>query len=72
MINIATIPMIFNLVGYLLGTMHMGVKDASTTATNFFAALCFFSFLGAFVSDSYIKCFYTIIIFAPIEIVASI
>ncbi|CAN6335841.1 unnamed protein product [Urochloa humidicola] len=68
MINIATIPMLFNLVSYLLGTMHMGVKDASTTATNFFGALCFFSVVGAFVSDSYIKCFYTILIFAPIEI----
>ncbi|KAF8725408.1 hypothetical protein HU200_019927 [Digitaria exilis] len=68
MVNIATIPMIFNLVSYLLETMHMGVKDASTTATNFFGTLCFFSFLGAFISDSYIKCFYTILIFAPIEI----
>ncbi|KAF8768541.1 hypothetical protein HU200_007522 [Digitaria exilis] len=49
----------------------MGVKDASTTATNFFGTLCFFSFLGAFISDSYIKCFYTILIFAPIEIMAT-
>ncbi|KAF8657993.1 hypothetical protein HU200_059453 [Digitaria exilis] len=46
----------------------MGVKDASTTSTNFFGAICFFSFLGAFVSDSYIKRFYTILVFAPIEI----
>ncbi|CAL4911095.1 unnamed protein product [Urochloa decumbens] len=68
MINIATIPMLFNLVSYLLGTMHMGIKDASTTATNFLGALCFFSVVGAFISDSYIKCFYTILIFAPIEI----
>ncbi|RCV15875.1 hypothetical protein SETIT_3G093300v2 [Setaria italica] len=68
MANIANIPVILNLVSYLLGTMHMGVKDASTTSTNFFGAICFFSFLGAFVSDSYIKRFYTILIFAPIEI----
>ncbi|PAN16460.1 hypothetical protein PAHAL_3G062500 [Panicum hallii] len=68
MANIANIPMILNLVSYLHGTMHMGVKDASTTSTNFFGAICFFSFLGAFVSDSYIKRFYTILIFAPIEI----
>jgi hypothetical protein len=57
-----------NLVTYLLGTMHMDVKDASTTSTNFFGAICFFSFLGAFISDSYVKRFYTILIFAPIEI----
>jgi len=68
MANIANIPMILNLVSYLHGTMHMGVKDASTTSTNFFGAICFFSFLGAFVSDSYLKRFYTILIFAPIEI----
>ncbi|CAD6267969.1 unnamed protein product [Miscanthus lutarioriparius] len=68
MSNMANIPMIMNLVTYLHGTMHMDVKDASTTSTNFFGAICFFSFLGAFISDSYIKRFYTILIFAPIEI----
>ncbi|KAL6642414.1 hypothetical protein ACP70R_020595 [Stipagrostis hirtigluma subsp. patula] len=68
MANIANIPLILNLVSYLHGTMHMGIKDASTTSTNFFGAICFFSFLGAFISDSYIKRFYTILIFAPIEI----
>ncbi|RLM99111.1 protein NRT1/ PTR FAMILY 4.3-like [Panicum miliaceum] len=72
MINIATIPMLFNLVSYLIGTMHMSIKDASTTATNFFGALFFFSFLGAFVSDSYINRFYTILTFAPIEITTSV
>ena len=72
MANIANIPMILNLVSYLHGTMHMGVKDASTTSTNFFGAICFFSFLGAFVSDSYLKRFYTILIFAPIEIMVSL
>jgi len=68
MANISNIPLILNLVSYLHGTMHMGVKDASTTSTNFFGAICFFSLLGAFISDSYIKRFYTILIFAPIEI----
>ncbi|KAL6642413.1 hypothetical protein ACP70R_020594 [Stipagrostis hirtigluma subsp. patula] len=70
--NIANVPMILNLVNYLLGTMHMSIKDASTTSTNFFGAICFFSFLGAFISDSYIKRFYTILVFALIEIMASI
>ncbi|KAL6905872.1 hypothetical protein ACP4OV_003473 [Aristida adscensionis] len=68
MANIANIPMLLNLVSYLHGTMHMDIKDASTTSTNFFGAICFFSFLGAFISDSYIKRFYTILIFAPLEI----
>ena len=72
MANIANIPLILNLVSYLHGTMHMGVKDASTTSANFFGAICFFSFLGAFVSDSYIKRSYTMLIFAPIEIMVTI
>ncbi|TVU51465.1 hypothetical protein EJB05_02897, partial [Eragrostis curvula] len=65
MTNMGNIPTILNIVSFLHGTMHMGVADASTTATNFFGALCVFSFLGAFISDSYIKRFYTILIFAP-------
>jgi hypothetical protein len=72
MANISNIPLILNLVSYLHGTMHMGVKDASTTSTNFFGAICFFSLLGAFISDSYVKRFYTILIFAPIEIMVRI
>lgn len=68
MTNIGNIPTILNIVSYLHDTMHMGIADASTTATNFFGALCVFSFLGAFLSDSYIKRFYTILIFASVEI----
>uniref|UniRef100_A0A0D9XXY5 Major facilitator superfamily (MFS) profile domain-containing protein n=1 Tax=Leersia perrieri TaxID=77586 RepID=A0A0D9XXY5_9ORYZ len=72
MTNMGNIPTMLNIVSYLHGTMHMGIADASTTATNFYGAICVFSFLGAFISDSYIKRFYTILIFAPIEILASI
>lgn len=68
MTNIGNIPMLLNVVSYLHGKMHMDIADASTTATNFFGAVCVFTFLGAFVSDSYITRFYTILIFAPIEI----
>ncbi|XP_066359041.1 protein NRT1/ PTR FAMILY 4.3-like isoform X1 [Miscanthus floridulus] len=69
MTNIGNIPMLLNVVSYLHGKMHMGIADASTTATNFFGAICVFTFFGAFISDSYVKRFYTILIFAPIEIV---
>lgn len=71
MTNIGNIPMLLNVVSYLHGTMHMGIADASTTATNFFGAICVFSFFGAFISDSYNKRFYTILIFAPIEILVN-
>ncbi|KAG8051131.1 hypothetical protein GUJ93_ZPchr0009g2272 [Zizania palustris] len=68
MTNMGNIPSMLNIVSYLHGTMHMGIADASTTAANFYGAVCVFSFLGAFVSDSYVKRFYTILIFGPIEI----
>jgi hypothetical protein len=48
--------------------MHMGVAEASTTASNFFAALQMFSIPAAFLADSYIKRVYTVLIFGPIEI----
>ncbi|VAH31073.1 unnamed protein product [Triticum turgidum subsp. durum] len=60
-----------NLVTYLRGTMHMGVAEASTTASNFFAALQMFSIPAAFLADSYIKRFYTVLIFGPIEILVA-
>uniref|UniRef100_A0A453BPA3 Major facilitator superfamily (MFS) profile domain-containing protein n=1 Tax=Aegilops tauschii subsp. strangulata TaxID=200361 RepID=A0A453BPA3_AEGTS len=66
--NAANIANIMNLVTYLRGTMHMGVAEASTTASNFFAALQMFSIPAAFLADSYIKRFYTVLIFGPIEI----
>ncbi|CAN6330869.1 unnamed protein product [Urochloa humidicola] len=68
MTNIGNIPMLLNIVSYLHGTMHMGIADASTTATNLYGAICVFTLFGAFISDSYITRFYTIIIFAAIEI----
>ncbi|CAN6349247.1 unnamed protein product [Urochloa humidicola] len=68
MTNIGNIPMLLNVVSYLHGTMHMGIADASTTATNLYGAICVFTLFGAFISDSYITRFYTILIFAAIEI----
>uniref|UniRef100_A0A453BPD6 Major facilitator superfamily (MFS) profile domain-containing protein n=1 Tax=Aegilops tauschii subsp. strangulata TaxID=200361 RepID=A0A453BPD6_AEGTS len=70
--NAANIANIMNLVTYLRGTMHMGVAEASTTASNFFAALQMFSIPAAFLADSYIKRFYTVLIFGPIEILGYI
>jgi len=48
--------------------MHMDVARASTMASNFFAALQMFSIPAAFLADSYVKRFYTVLIFGPIEI----
>uniref|UniRef100_A0A0E0MEQ0 Uncharacterized protein n=1 Tax=Oryza punctata TaxID=4537 RepID=A0A0E0MEQ0_ORYPU len=70
--NAPNIGNILNMVSYLRGTIHMGVAEASTTATNFFAALQVFSIPAALLADSYINRFYTILLFAPIEIIGYI
>jgi hypothetical protein len=66
--NAANIANILNLVSYLREEMHMDVAKASTIASNFFAALQMFSIPAAFLADSYVKRFYTVLIFGPIEI----
>ncbi|KAJ1258579.1 hypothetical protein BS78_10G086400 [Paspalum vaginatum] len=70
--NAANIANILNLVSYLRQEMHMDVARASTMASNFFAALQMFSIPAAFLADSYIKRFYTVLIFGPIEILGYI
>jgi peptide/histidine transporter 3/4 len=70
--NAANIANILNLVSYLRNEMHMDVARASTMASNFFAALQMFSIPAAFLADSYIKRFYTILIFGPIEILVQV
>nr|AAX92915.1 hypothetical protein LOC_Os11g18030 [Oryza sativa Japonica Group] len=67
--NAPNIANMMNMVSYLRGTMHMGVAQASTTASNYFAALQMFSIPAAFLADSYLKRFYTVLLFAPIEII---
>lgn len=68
MTNIAYVANIMNLVTYLRGTMHMGVADSSTTVTNFIGGTAGFALLGAFLSDSFITRFKTILIFGPFEV----
>ncbi|XP_035820736.1 peptide transporter PTR2 isoform X2 [Zea mays] len=70
--NVANIASILNLVSYLREEMHMDVARATTMASNFFAALQMFSIPAAFLADSYIKRFYTVLIFGPIEILGYI
>ena len=61
------VPILLNLVTYLRGTMHMGVSDSATTITNFIGATSGFSLIGAFLSDSYISCSKTMLLFGPLE-----
>lgn len=66
--NVANTANSMNMVSYLRGTMNMGVAAASTTTTIFVAVLQMFTIPAAFITDSYIKRFYIVLMFAPIEI----
>ncbi|XP_044948769.1 protein NRT1/ PTR FAMILY 4.5-like [Hordeum vulgare subsp. vulgare] len=70
--NVVNVANNMNMVSYLRGTMNMGVAAAATTSTNFLAALQMFTIPAAFLADSYIKRFYTVLIFAPVEILGYI
>ncbi|KAM3278091.1 hypothetical protein ACQJBY_045765 [Aegilops geniculata] len=70
--NVVNIANSMNMVSYLRGTMNMGVAAAATTSTNFVAALQMFTVPAAFLADSYVKRFYTVLIFAPVEILGYI
>lgn len=70
--NAANISTILNLVSYLRNEMHMDVGRASTMSSNFFAALHMFSIPAALLADSYVKCFYTVLIVCPIQILVQV
>ncbi|XP_020246085.1 protein NRT1/ PTR FAMILY 4.5-like isoform X3 [Asparagus officinalis] len=68
MTTTAYIPTSFNLVSYLHNTMHTGVAKSSTMTTNFAGFSYAFTLLGAFLSDSHISRFKTMLVFGPLEI----
>ncbi|XP_074580436.1 protein NRT1/ PTR FAMILY 4.3-like isoform X2 [Curcuma longa] len=50
--------------------MHEDIANSSTMINNLVGASCAFSLVGAFISDSYITRFKTILIFGPLEFMA--
>ncbi|KAL5204540.1 hypothetical protein ABZP36_009411 [Zizania latifolia] len=70
--NVSNIGNTTNIVSYLSGTMNMGVAAAATTSTTFVAVLQVFTVPAAFLADSYLKRVYTVLMFAPIEIMGYI
>uniref|UniRef100_A0A0D9XR70 Major facilitator superfamily (MFS) profile domain-containing protein n=1 Tax=Leersia perrieri TaxID=77586 RepID=A0A0D9XR70_9ORYZ len=70
--NVANIGNMTNIVSYLSGKMNMGVAAASTTSTSFVAMMQVFTIPAAFLADSYLKRVYTVLFFAPIQILGYI
>ncbi|KAK8962319.1 putative peptide/nitrate transporter [Platanthera guangdongensis] len=65
--NMAFVPNMMNLVTYLHDEMHTEIASSSTMVTNFIGTTSAFALLGAFLSDSYITRFKSILIFGPID-----
>uniref|UniRef100_A0A0D3HKK9 Major facilitator superfamily (MFS) profile domain-containing protein n=1 Tax=Oryza barthii TaxID=65489 RepID=A0A0D3HKK9_9ORYZ len=66
--NVSNIGNMTNIVSYLSVKMNMGVAAASTTSASFVAMMQVFTIPAAFLADSYLKRVYTVLFFAPIEI----
>ncbi|BAT13604.1 protein NRT1/ PTR FAMILY 4.5 [Oryza sativa Japonica Group] len=70
--NVSNIGNMTNIVSYLSVKMNMGVAAASTTSASFVAMMQVFTIPAAFLADSYLKRVYTVLFFAPIEILGYI
>uniref|UniRef100_A0A0E0F4Q8 Major facilitator superfamily (MFS) profile domain-containing protein n=1 Tax=Oryza meridionalis TaxID=40149 RepID=A0A0E0F4Q8_9ORYZ len=70
--NVSNIGNMTNIVSYLSVKMNMGVAAASTTSASFVAMMQVFTIPAAFLADSYLKRVYTVLLFAPIEILGYI
>lgn len=57
-----------NLITYLINEMHFSLSEAANTVTNFIGTLFIVALLGGSLSDSYLGCFWTILIFGFVEL----
>lgn len=61
-----------SLVIYFYAVMFFDIPSAANTLTNFMGSTFLLTLLGAFISDTYLNKFYTILIFGAIEITVRI
>ncbi|KAL6517822.1 hypothetical protein OROMI_033523 [Orobanche minor] len=57
-----------NLITYVINEMHFPLSKAANTVTNFIGTLFILALLGGYLSDSYLGCFWTMLIFAFVEL----
>lgn len=57
-----------NLITYVFGEMHFPLSQAANVVTNFVGTIFLLSLLGGFLSDSYLGCFWTMLIFGFVEL----
>ncbi|KAL0384660.1 UNVERIFIED_CONTAM: protein NRT1/ PTR FAMILY 4.3 [Sesamum radiatum] len=57
-----------NLITYVINEMHFSLSKAANTVTNFIGTVFILALLGGYLSDSYLGCFWTMLIFAFVEL----
>ncbi|KAJ4846919.1 hypothetical protein Tsubulata_010317 [Turnera subulata] len=57
-----------NLITYLINEMHFSLSTSANIVTNFVGTVFILALFGGFLSDSYLGCFWTILIFGFVEL----
>nr|GEU46720.1 protein NRT1/ PTR FAMILY 4.3-like [Tanacetum cinerariifolium] len=57
-----------NLVTYLINEMHFSLSKSANVVTNFIGTLFILALFGGYISDSYLGCFWTMLVFGFIEL----
>ncbi|KAI3448380.1 hypothetical protein Pfo_005045 [Paulownia fortunei] len=57
-----------NLITYVINEMHFSLSKSANTVTNFIGTVFILALVGGYLSDSYLGCFWTMIIFGFVEL----
>lgn len=57
-----------NLITFVFGELHFPLPQAANVVTNFVGTIFLLALLGGFLSDSYLGCFWTMLIFGFVEL----
>lgn len=56
-----------NLITYVINEMHYSLSKSANIVTNFVGTIFLLALVGGYISDSYLGCFWTVLIFGFIE-----
>ncbi|XP_009624590.1 protein NRT1/ PTR FAMILY 4.3-like [Nicotiana tomentosiformis] len=57
-----------NLITYVINEMHFSLSKSANVVTNFIGTVFLLALLGGYLSDSYLGCFWTMLIFGFVEL----
>nr|XP_027113309.1 protein NRT1/ PTR FAMILY 4.3 [Coffea arabica] len=57
-----------NLITYVINEMHFSLSKSANIVTNFIGTVFILALLGGYLSDSYLGCFWTMLIFGFVEL----